>query len=249
MAVVFEDRVSSHPNRYKVTPTSGDPYYVILERADEPTVVGTPLNAETLNYLFNETLPLGVRETKGGATLQFWYGTQAEYDALTTKNTNMVYVISDDSTIKKIQSSITDIVMGNTLVGAANRANGAEIANKAQGDLNGREISKTYGVFSGTWTHGVSGSLTLPSVGTYQLYSPGYCNNTIYWNGYTSQTIVTTVTYSTPDDGSEGYLFLYMVHISSEGLMTIQRVLIRSLTAIGKETVTGLNMSYRKVQG
>lgn len=49
MSNKFEDRVSTYPNRYRVTPSSGSAYYVTLERADEPTVLGTPLNAETFN--------------------------------------------------------------------------------------------------------------------------------------------------------------------------------------------------------
>ena len=55
MSFVFVDRESSYPNRYLVTPDSGNPYYVVLTRADEPIVAGTPLNAETFNAL-TETL-------------------------------------------------------------------------------------------------------------------------------------------------------------------------------------------------
>lgn len=52
--MAFEDRKANRPNRYKVTPDSGNPYYVTLERADEPTVLGTPLTAEILNTLYGE---------------------------------------------------------------------------------------------------------------------------------------------------------------------------------------------------
>lgn len=55
MSIKFEDRVSSYPNRYLVTPESGNPYYVTLSRADEPIREGTPLNAETFNSLVSET--------------------------------------------------------------------------------------------------------------------------------------------------------------------------------------------------
>lgn len=51
MSIFFEDRVSSYPNRYKMTPESGASSYVILERADEPVNPGTPLNAETFRAL------------------------------------------------------------------------------------------------------------------------------------------------------------------------------------------------------
>ena len=51
MATIFKDRQAAQPNRYKVTPENGEPYYVTLERADYPIVVGTPLNAENMNSL------------------------------------------------------------------------------------------------------------------------------------------------------------------------------------------------------
>lgn len=51
MSITFVDRESTYPNRFLVTPESGDSYYLTLERADEPTVTGTPLNAETFNQL------------------------------------------------------------------------------------------------------------------------------------------------------------------------------------------------------
>lgn len=54
MAFVFQDRESAYPNKFLVTPETGDPYYIVLERADEPVVVGTPLNAETFNALITD---------------------------------------------------------------------------------------------------------------------------------------------------------------------------------------------------
>lgn len=48
---VFVDRMSGYPNRYRMVPATGTPSYITLERADEPTTPGTPLNAETLNGL------------------------------------------------------------------------------------------------------------------------------------------------------------------------------------------------------
>ena len=49
---MFVDRKPTRPNRYKVTPENGGtPYYVTIERADDPTVEGTPINAATLNAL------------------------------------------------------------------------------------------------------------------------------------------------------------------------------------------------------
>lgn len=46
------DRVPTMPNRYKITDeSSGAVSYVTLERADEPTVEGTPINAVNLQNI------------------------------------------------------------------------------------------------------------------------------------------------------------------------------------------------------
>lgn len=44
----MKDRVSLHPNRYKLTPVSGQADTYDLSRADEPLEVGTPLNKANL---------------------------------------------------------------------------------------------------------------------------------------------------------------------------------------------------------
>lgn len=44
----MKDRISTHPGRVKITPESGTPYYATLERADDPTEVGTALNKANL---------------------------------------------------------------------------------------------------------------------------------------------------------------------------------------------------------
>lgn len=51
---VFVDRKSTNPHRYKITLESGETFYAIIERADEPLVEGTPLNAETLNDILSD---------------------------------------------------------------------------------------------------------------------------------------------------------------------------------------------------
>lgn len=51
MATNWQDRVPTYPNRYKVTKEDGSIEYITLERADEPTVEGTPINAANLNAL------------------------------------------------------------------------------------------------------------------------------------------------------------------------------------------------------
>ena len=42
--IEVKDRVSRKPNRIKITPENGTPYYATWERADEPIEVGTPIN-------------------------------------------------------------------------------------------------------------------------------------------------------------------------------------------------------------
>lgn len=45
------DRVPTYPGRVKITKEDGTFEYVTIERADEPTVVGTPVNAANMNAL------------------------------------------------------------------------------------------------------------------------------------------------------------------------------------------------------
>lgn len=52
--MAFVDRQPKYPNRVLITPESGEPYYATVVRADEPFVVGTPVNATTLNNLVDK---------------------------------------------------------------------------------------------------------------------------------------------------------------------------------------------------
>ena len=51
MALEFSDRVPQKPGRVKITPENGAAYYATMERADEPIVEGTPLNAKNFNEM------------------------------------------------------------------------------------------------------------------------------------------------------------------------------------------------------
>lgn len=56
MAIEFIDRVSAKPGMVRIVPENGDPPFLArIERADEPSVAGTPINATSLN-LAQETL-------------------------------------------------------------------------------------------------------------------------------------------------------------------------------------------------
>lgn len=69
MAERFVDRQSAYPNRYKITRADGSTEYVTLERADDPSVEGTPLNAEVFNEIIDE-LAATVPTTRGGTGAQ-----------------------------------------------------------------------------------------------------------------------------------------------------------------------------------
>lgn len=52
MAINWVDRVPTKPGRIKITPEDGSSaWYGVMERADEPSVVGTPVNAANLNAM------------------------------------------------------------------------------------------------------------------------------------------------------------------------------------------------------
>lgn len=51
MPIHFEDRQAKYPNRWTMKKSDGTSEVVTLIRNDEPTVEGTPMNAETLNTL------------------------------------------------------------------------------------------------------------------------------------------------------------------------------------------------------
>lgn len=60
MAIKWVDRVATHPGRVKLTPVQGQANLYDMERADEPTVVGTPINAANLNAMQrNDALDVG----------------------------------------------------------------------------------------------------------------------------------------------------------------------------------------------
>lgn len=51
MAINWVDRVATHPGRVQLTPVQGQTNIYDMERADEPTVAGTPINAANLNAM------------------------------------------------------------------------------------------------------------------------------------------------------------------------------------------------------
>ena len=87
MAIEFVDRVPMYPGRIKFTKEDGTVIYGVWERADSPTVEGTPLNAATLNAMQAENGLSANAElfiAKGGSDVT-GNGTQASPFASFTK--------------------------------------------------------------------------------------------------------------------------------------------------------------------
>lgn len=71
------DRVPKHAGRVKLTPVTGQPNYFTMERADEPTVEGTPLDKVTFDSIIQSRLTgryynvipvLTLKNSTGGTT-------------------------------------------------------------------------------------------------------------------------------------------------------------------------------------
>lgn len=63
-----------------------------------------------------------IREINANDDLQFWIGTQAEYNALAVKENNVLYIISDDNHKEEIIEAIENIAAGLTNETAAREA-------------------------------------------------------------------------------------------------------------------------------
>lgn len=84
-------------------------------------------------------------KTINGQALQFFVGTQAEYDALTNEQKKQLFaIISNDTTKEGILSAIEGIKNGVVTVGHARFADNATNATNATNDSEGRKIEETY---------------------------------------------------------------------------------------------------------
>lgn len=70
----FVDRQSTYPNRYKWTNPDGSTGWFTLERYDEATVPGTPLNAETFNSILDELVKMFANDAPIVLTEGIHYG-------------------------------------------------------------------------------------------------------------------------------------------------------------------------------
>ena len=98
MPFTFVDRVPSKPGRVKITPENGGtPYYAIMERADEPSVAGSPLSAANLNAAQEN---LAYSTTDGAHTIKRVYVATNGKDT-NTGNTTSVPMASVRAAIRK----------------------------------------------------------------------------------------------------------------------------------------------------
>ncbi len=94
----FIDRKATKPNRYKATPEEGNSFYVVLERADEPTEEGTPLNAAMLNIMASLSslspamMDDGSNGTGGDNSVE-----DGEYEPIVDPTTGLPVVTEDDN--------------------------------------------------------------------------------------------------------------------------------------------------------
>lgn len=79
MAIRWVDRVPTYANRVRIVPEDGSaPYYATMERADQPTVVGTPINAANLNAMQEASGLTGYRNVYVSTTGSDATGTGSE---------------------------------------------------------------------------------------------------------------------------------------------------------------------------
>lgn len=74
-------------------------------------------------------MPLGskLKEINSNTGIEFWFGTQAEYNALETKADNTIYVLTDDTTLDDLNAAIAELQSATTSNTSAIAASLAEI--------------------------------------------------------------------------------------------------------------------------
>lgn len=164
---VFTDRESMRPGRYKVTTDAGESYYITLKRADEPTVAGTPLNANTFSEL---------QESIQGDI-------SSEVSALQTKIKNGTVVAAKATSATKATSDGNGKNIANTYATIGDLKNEAELRGDLETDLRNGTIPVGRATIASTVIlHRVSmtlsngkGSLQLEQDAAYIVCFNGWC--------------------------------------------------------------------------
>ena len=93
----FRDRVSTNPNQYRIVKADGSSELVTMEKADNPTVIGTPLNREAFMAL------QGFQQTR---TVFNSDGSISEYNQ---NNEELKTVFNADGSITKTFTSVDGV--------------------------------------------------------------------------------------------------------------------------------------------
>ncbi len=71
-----------------------------------------------------------IKEKNGGSYVSFWVGTQAQYNAIANKETNCMYIITDDTTAADLENKLDNTIKNANIV--------LNEHNEKLNDLNGR---------------------------------------------------------------------------------------------------------------
>lgn len=92
-------------------------------------LIQAAINEGSLENCTGDVLISKIQETNKNMGLKFWVGTQAEYNALTTKSSDTHYIISDDNTISGMNAAIAALQAAGSVT-TEKIANGAVTAEK-----------------------------------------------------------------------------------------------------------------------
>lgn len=166
-AVNWVDRVPTNPNRMKITPETGSPYYATVERADNPSVEGTPVNARNLNAM---------QEASGLTASRTVYVSTSGSDSVGDGSAANPY-----ATINKALSTIPKNLNGFTAtinVAAGTYAGNASIQNFGNGVLQITGNAGDVVTLSGMWVYNNQYvEITNISLQLASSYLNVYCSN------------------------------------------------------------------------
>ena len=109
---------------------------------------------------FNQTVEYwkdGVKEQNANVKVKFWYGTQAQYNALASHEDNTLYIISDDPTIENLTTNMNALLNGTSSAPYIKRPSG--------------------------WTTGISNTILTIGHGLFEFILPGGFTPHVYWDG------------------------------------------------------------------
>lgn len=100
----MQDRIPTYPGRVKLTPVTGEENIYDMERADEPTQVGTPLNKETFLTDSTETAIWGDAQDR---TVDDAFN--AFNNKCDTKSYEIIMEITTESEVAQVELDLSEI--------------------------------------------------------------------------------------------------------------------------------------------